>query len=71
MQGIGSFVCWLVVGIYEGCQGASGAASVGIDGWVEHHVENTFVVYSADNGYHLGQHRSFPGKTSNLEEDIK
>ena len=34
-------------------------------------LENTFVVYSADNGYHLGQHRSFPGKTSNLEEDIK
>ncbi|KAG1393280.1 hypothetical protein G6F60_011594 [Rhizopus arrhizus] len=33
-------------------------------------LENTFVVYSADNGYHLGQHRSFPGKTSNLEEDI-
>ncbi|KAG1493387.1 hypothetical protein G6F47_009940 [Rhizopus delemar] len=33
-------------------------------------LENTFVIYSADNGYHLGQHRSFPGKTSNLEEDI-
>lgn len=34
-------------------------------------LDNTYVFYSADNGYHLGQHRSYPGKTSNIEEDIK
>ncbi|GAA5799922.1 hypothetical protein HPULCUR_005343 [Helicostylum pulchrum] len=33
-------------------------------------LDNTFVFYSADNGYHLGQHRAFPGKCTNLEEDI-
>ncbi|KAG1456040.1 hypothetical protein G6F56_006926 [Rhizopus delemar] len=33
-------------------------------------LDNTYVFYSADNGYHLGQHRSYPGKTSNIEEDI-
>ncbi|KAI8978063.1 alkaline-phosphatase-like protein, partial [Pilobolus umbonatus] len=33
-------------------------------------LENTYVVYSADNGYHIGQHRSYPGKCTNLEEDI-
>ncbi|RCH77921.1 hypothetical protein CU098_000703, partial [Rhizopus stolonifer] len=33
-------------------------------------LENTYVFYSADNGYHLGQHRAYPGKTTNLEEDI-
>lgn len=33
-------------------------------------LDNTYVFYSADNGYHLGQHRAFPGKCTNLEEDI-
>ncbi|KAL0081030.1 secreted arylsulphatase [Phycomyces blakesleeanus] len=33
-------------------------------------LDNTYVIYSADNGYHLGQHRSYPGKCSNIEEDI-
>ncbi|KAI8330816.1 alkaline-phosphatase-like protein [Choanephora cucurbitarum] len=33
-------------------------------------LDNTYVFYSADNGYHLGQHRAYPGKMSNLEEDI-
>lgn len=33
-------------------------------------LDNTYVFYSADNGYHLGQHRAYPGKCTNLEEDI-
>ncbi|GAN03652.1 arylsulfatase [Mucor ambiguus] len=33
-------------------------------------LDNTYVVYSADNGYHLGQHRAYPGKCTNMEEDI-
>lgn len=34
-------------------------------------LDNTYIVYSADNGYHLGQHRAYPGKCTNMEEDIK
>lgn len=34
-------------------------------------LDNTYVFYSADNGYHLGQHRAYPGKCTNMEEDIK
>ncbi|KAI8883715.1 Arylsulphatase, partial [Backusella circina FSU 941] len=33
-------------------------------------LDNTYIIYSADNGYHLGQHRAYPGKCSNMEEDI-
>lgn len=33
-------------------------------------LDNTYVFYSADNGYHLGQHRAYPGKCTNMEEDI-
>ncbi|ORE04925.1 arylsulfatase [Rhizopus microsporus var. microsporus] len=33
-------------------------------------LNNTYVFYSSDNGYHLGQHRSYPGKCTNIEEDI-
>ncbi|KAI9483817.1 MAG: alkaline-phosphatase-like protein [Benjaminiella poitrasii] len=33
-------------------------------------LNNTYVFYSSDNGYHMGQHRSYPGKCTNLEEDI-
>lgn len=33
-------------------------------------LDNTFVVYSADNGYHIGQHRLQPGKECGFEEDI-
>ncbi|KAI8086295.1 alkaline-phosphatase-like protein [Halteromyces radiatus] len=33
-------------------------------------LDNTYVIYSADNGYHLGQHRAYPGKCGNIEEDI-
>lgn len=34
-------------------------------------LENTFVVYTSDNGFHMGQHRLFIGKTTAYEEDIR
>jgi arylsulfatase A-like enzyme len=33
-------------------------------------LDNTYIVYSSDNGYHIGQHRLQPGKTCGYEEDI-
>ncbi|PWY78993.1 arylsulfatase [Aspergillus eucalypticola CBS 122712] len=33
-------------------------------------LDNTYVVYSSDNGYHIGQHRLQPGKSCGYEEDI-
>ncbi|KAI0514418.1 alkaline-phosphatase-like protein [Xylaria bambusicola] len=33
-------------------------------------LENTYFVYSSDNGYHIGQHRLQPGKACGYEEDI-
>ncbi|KAI1438530.1 alkaline-phosphatase-like protein [Xylaria sp. CBS 124048] len=33
-------------------------------------LHDTYVVYSSDNGYHIGQHRLPPGKTCGYEEDI-
>ncbi|KAL2864112.1 sulfatase family protein [Aspergillus lucknowensis] len=33
-------------------------------------LENTYVVYSSDNGFHIGQHRLQPGKQCGFEEDI-
>ncbi|EXJ70853.1 arylsulfatase [Cladophialophora psammophila CBS 110553] len=33
-------------------------------------LENTYVFYSTDNGYHIGQHRLQPGKECGYEEDI-
>lgn len=33
-------------------------------------LENTFIFYTSDNGYHVGQHRMVPGKGCPYEEDI-
>ncbi|KAH6868869.1 arylsulfatase precursor [Thelonectria olida] len=33
-------------------------------------LANTYLFYTSDNGYHIGQHRLPPGKTCNKEEDI-
>ncbi|KAJ5833279.1 arylsulfatase [Penicillium riverlandense] len=33
-------------------------------------LDNTYVVYSSDNGYHIGQHRLQPGKSCGYQEDI-
>ena len=41
--------------------------------WLDKHPdisENTYLIYTTDNGYHIGQHRLPPGKTCNVEEDI-
>ncbi|KAM3503491.1 hypothetical protein MY10362_004164 [Beauveria mimosiformis] len=33
-------------------------------------LANTYVFYTSDNGYHLGQHRLRPGKCTSMEDDI-
>ena len=33
-------------------------------------LDNTYVIYSTDNGFHIGQHRLQPGKNCPYEEDI-
>lgn len=33
-------------------------------------LDNTYVLYSSDNGYHIGHHRMQPGKECGFEEDI-
>ena len=33
-------------------------------------LDNTYIVFSSDNGFHLGQHRLPPGKQTAFEEDI-
>lgn len=33
-------------------------------------IDNTFIFYTTDNGYHVGQHRLQPGKTCGFETDI-
>ncbi|KAI0376645.1 Arylsulphatase [Hypomontagnella monticulosa] len=33
-------------------------------------LDNTWVIYSSDNGYHVGQHRLQPGKSCGYEEDV-
>lgn len=34
-------------------------------------LENTYIVYTSDNGFHIGQHRLPPGKECGYEEDIR
>ncbi|KAI3335760.1 arylsulfatase-like protein [Ustulina deusta] len=33
-------------------------------------LDNTYLIYSTDNGYHIGQHRLNPSKQCSFEEDI-
>jgi arylsulfatase A-like enzyme len=33
-------------------------------------LDNTYIFYTSDNGYHIGQHRLQPGKECAFEEDI-
>ncbi|CZT44584.1 probable arylsulfatase [Rhynchosporium secalis] len=33
-------------------------------------LENTYIIFSSDNGYHISQHRLPPGKECGFEEDI-
>ena len=33
-------------------------------------LNNTYIFYSADNGFHISQHRLAPGKTCGYEEDV-
>lgn len=33
-------------------------------------AENTYIIFSADNGYHMGQHRLVQGKNTGFEEDV-
>ncbi|KAF2683011.1 arylsulfatase-like protein [Lentithecium fluviatile CBS 122367] len=44
----------------------------GVISRLENHgiLENTYIIYSSDNGYHIGQHRLQPGKECGFEEDI-
>ncbi|GII46329.1 sulfatase [Planotetraspora silvatica] len=34
-------------------------------------LDNTYIFFASDNGFHLGQHRLEPGKTTPFEEDIR
>src|SRR5919106_6833688 len=34
-------------------------------------LDNTYVIYSSDNGFHLGQHRLIAGKDTPYDEDIR
>lgn len=34
-------------------------------------LASTYVIYTSDNGWHMGQHRMFVGKTTAYEEDIR
>jgi arylsulfatase A-like enzyme len=34
-------------------------------------LDNTYIIYTSDNGWHMGEHRQFVGKTTAYEEDIR
>lgn len=34
-------------------------------------LDNTYIIFTSDNGFHIGQHRLPPGKTCGFEEDIR
>src|SRR3546814_14035620 len=34
-------------------------------------LANTYVIYTSDNGWHMGEHRQQYGKTTAYEEDIR
>ena len=34
-------------------------------------LENTYIFFTSDNGYHLGEHRLLPGKQTPYEEDLR
>jgi arylsulfatase A-like enzyme len=34
-------------------------------------ADNTYIVFSSDNGYHMGEHRLLPGKMTAFDTDIK
>lgn len=34
-------------------------------------LSNTYVIFTSDNGYHMGQHRLAPGKYMGYEEDVR
>lgn len=34
-------------------------------------LDQTYIIYTSDNGFHIGQHRLPPGKTCGFEEDIR
>jgi arylsulfatase A-like enzyme len=34
-------------------------------------LDNTYIIYTSDNGWHMGEHRQWFGKTTAYEEDIR
>jgi N-acetylglucosamine-6-sulfatase len=34
-------------------------------------LDNTYIIYTSDNGHHMGEHRMIAGKTTAYEEDIR
>ena len=37
----------------------------------EHLLDRTYIVFSSDNGYHMGQHQLSPGKMTAFDSDIR